>query len=239
MTRKALTVALILLASNSTIAQPATATSAQIVIPLDGKTLVLEDNGTESGKRLYELGKTLRALDNDIQRWKQQPVMLPNAEAADAMSPGRKNHRPAQDASAQDALEIRRSMLTVMEQNRADALEEIEAAWDLSHSRSWGSPTEHLNSAQEEMESIRSVMEKSMPSSLYCLTEIKSSYEPSHIHYMPEGAFRSGGKDWVSYTPGTKIKIGNYRFRVSGDGEVFNQKVTILQDPFVHVIQPL
>jgi hypothetical protein len=62
--------------------------------------------------------------------------------------------------------------------------------------------------------------------------------EDSHLHYLPEGIYRDGGEDWISYTQGAKMKIGNYRFRVSNQGKPFDEKVTILQDPFVHVIQP-
>ena len=242
MPRIALMLALTLLASGNAAAQPDTATAPSVAVELNDKsTLVLEDDGSENGQRLYALGQELRALDEDIRQWKQQA-----AAAADALNTGsgsdkgvQKDRSPASAGPTPEDVEILQSMLTVMEQNRADAAEELQEAWKLSSSRSWGSPAEHLESAQDSIQSVRGALDKSMPSSLYCRTEIKSASEPSSIHYMPEGVFRSGGEDWLSYTPGTKIKIGNYRFRVSGGGEAFNQKVTILQDPFVHVIQPL
>lgn len=238
MPRTALMLALILLASGDAAAQSNIDETQSVTVTLNDKsTLVLENDGTENGQRLYVLGQELRALDKEIKRWKAQAKAAGGVSEQDPTT--RKSGLPKSAAPEPDNAEIMSSMLAVMEQNRADAAEELQEAWKLSSSRSWGSPAEHLESAQENIQSVRGVLDKSMPTSLYCRTEIKSASEPSHIHYMPEGVFRSGGEDWMSYTPGAKIKIGNYRFRVSGEGAVFNQKVTILQDPFVHVIQPL
>ena len=238
MPRIALTLTLILLASANAGAQSNTTETPSVAVELnDNSTLVLENDGTESGQRLYALGQELRALDQEIQQWKEQADAASRALNTPPVKD--KNGIPKSTAPLQEDVEILQSMLTVMQQNRADAAEELQEAWKLSNSRSWGSPAEHLDSAQDSIQSVRGALDKSMPTSLYCRTQIKSASEPSSIHYMPEGIFRSGGEDWVSYTPGTKIKIGNYRFRVSGEGEAFNQKVTILQDPFVHVIQPL
>ncbi|WP_226660738.1 hypothetical protein [Microbulbifer aggregans] len=237
MPRTALMLALILLASGDAAAQSNIDETQSVTVTLNDKsTLVLEDDGTKNGQRLYVLGEELRALDKEIERLKAQANAARGVSEQDPATP--KSGLP-KSAAPVDNTEIMSSLLAVMEQNRADAAEELQEAWKLSSSRSWGSPAEHLESAQENIQSVRGVLDKSMPTSLYCRTEIKSASEPSHIHYMPEGVFRSGGEDWMSYTPGAKIKIGNYRFRVSGEGAVFNQKVTILQDPFVHVIQPL
>ncbi|MBB5210117.1 hypothetical protein [Microbulbifer hydrolyticus] len=208
-----------------------------VIVELDNDKLILENDGTENGKRLYALGRELRALDEDIRQLKEQADMMPVTPSPPPESNNKNAPKPP--TVKNENIEILHSVLAVMEQNRADAAEELREAWKLSNSRSWGSPAEHLESAQDNIQSARGALDKSMPSSLYCRTKIQSTREPSNIHYMPEGDFRSGGEDWVSYTVGAKIKIGNYRFRVSGDDAVFDQKVTILQDPFVHVIQPL
>ena len=238
MPRVALMLTLILFTSGNAGAQSNTTETPSVAVELNDKsTLVLENDGTENGQRLYALGRDLRALDGDIRALKEQADAA--SQALTAAPVNDKSGFPKSAGPTKEDVEILQNMLTVMQQNRADAAEELQEAWKLSNSRSWGSPGEHLDSAQDSIQSVRGALEKSMPTSLYCRTEIKSASEPSSIHYMPEGIFRSGGEDWVSYTPGTKIKIGNYRFRVSGEGEAFNQKVTILQDPFVHVIQPL
>jgi len=242
MPRIVLMLALAVFACGNASAQGESADTQSVVVEMNDKTtLVLEDDGSVNGRRLYTLGQELVALDETIQQWKAETET--GSQALNGLFSGLKNRGGAKPSKPpvqpKEREEILESVLAVMEQNRADAAEELQEAWKLANGRSWGSPDEHLQSARKSIDSVRGTLEKSMPTSLYCRTEIKSSSEPSNIHYMPEGIFRSGGEDWMSYTPGAKIKIGNYRFRVSGEGAVFNQKVTILQDPFVHIIQPL
>lgn len=184
----------------------------QVVIERSGqKPLVIEDDGTPSRQALFNQAKELEELDGEIKRWQQ---------------------------STEGDSTVLKNMIDVMIQNREDAVAELENAWLATNSRSWGSASEHVESANRNIESVRSAMGGSVPGSIYCQTQISSIIEDSHLHYLPEGVYRDGSEDWISYTQGARMKIGNYRFLVSNQGEPFDEKVTILQDPFVHVIQP-
>lgn len=183
-----------------------------VVIERSGQQpLVIENDGSPSRQALFDQAQQLRNLDNEIKQWQQH--------------------------SEGDST-VLKSMINVMIQNREDAIEELEKAWIATNSRSWGSVSEHVESANRNIESVRSALGDKVPGSIYCQTQISSINEDSYIHYLPEGVYRDGGEDWISYTQGAKIKIGNYRFRVSSQDKLFDEKVTILQDPFVHVIQP-
>lgn len=176
----------------------------------DGTPLTIEDDGSPQRHQLYVLAGELQQMDARIQQWQQ----------------------------SHDDSEVANRMLEVMQQNRADAARQLEDAWAASSSRSWTSVSENAAAADNNIQSVKSAMTGTLPGSLYCSTNITSASADSYLHYLPEGVYRDGGEDWISYTPGSKIKIGNYRFKVSGGQQEYNEKVTIMQDPFVHLLQP-
>jgi len=184
----------------------------QVVIERSGQQpLVIEDDGSPTRHALFNQAKQIEELDEEIKQWQQH---------------------------AEGDSTVLKSMINVMIQNREDAIEELENAWIATNSRSLGSASEHVESANRNIESVRSAMGGTVPGSIYCKTQISSIKQDSYIHYLPEGVYRDGSEDWISYTQGAKMKIGNYRFRVSSQDKLFDEKVTILQDPFVHIIQP-
>ncbi len=173
--------------------------------------LVIEDDGTPARHALYQQALELQSLDAEMDRWRNGP------NAGD---------------------EVHQQMLAVMMQNRDDALGALEQGWLAAGSRSWESAAGYAVEAGKDIQSSQQAITSGVPSSLFCSTQISSTSSASRLHYLPEGIYREGGEDWMSYTPGAKIKIGNYRFRVASGDEVYLEKVTILQDPFVHQIQP-
>ncbi|MFI2812218.1 hypothetical protein [Microbulbifer sp. M83] len=216
MPRIVLTLLAVLLAggcSNTSEIEPLIPTYPKITIERDSAPpLVIENDGSPNSQKLFFMANEVIALDEEIEQWRQ-----------------RTQGDPA----------VLQLMVDTISQNRADAAAQLESAWQAANSRSWASLSEHIESADKNIQSARGAIDSDVPDSAYCRTQISAASEGSYMHYMPEGAFRAGGEDWTSYTPGSKIKIGNYRFRVSGNDQVFNEKITILQDPFIHVIQPL
>lgn len=128
-------------------------------------------------------------------------------------------------------------MEAVALQNREDAIDELQKALVIASSTS--GPLDFLfGDAEKKVDETLEVLGTDPPASVWCKTEITAVPENSFIHYMTEGDFIDGLEEWSSYTIGELLRIGRYRFRVSGTNIDYKERVLVIADPLVKQLQP-
>lgn len=201
---------LLLLSACASTPEPAEPRTAEIT-RREGPPVVVPLEGPLATPATKGIVERIQAIDADLARWRSSVSGDPEVIAA---------------------------MERVALETREDAVEELEKALAIAESTS--GPLDFLfRDADEKLDDTREVLAASPPASVWCRSEITAVPDGAFIHYMAEGDFADGRREWSSYSPGALLRIGRYRFRVTqGEEHDYDEVVTVVADPTVARLQP-
>jgi hypothetical protein len=99
-----------------------------------------------------------------------------------------------------------------------------------------------IGKAADGVKGFRQLVNSPTPNSLRVKTQISTTISDAQIHYLGKADHELQLFHWSSYTPGDRLVIGRYVFRVQSEalpGGSFQEEVRIFSDPAMQVLSPI
>jgi hypothetical protein len=139
--------------------------------------------------------------------------------------------------------EVDSAVLEVAHESRNDALKQLDLALRIAQQTSSGQLDGGLlRKAKQYSEDANETLLSQVPSFLFVTTQITTSVADATMHYISKGDYDAKRHSWMSYSPGDKIRIGRYVFRVEPSdpvADIYEELVLVVKDPTQRTLRPI